>query len=389
MQGLGETTAMLARLRRSMPGGGDVDPAAAGMIETSAFGDNPGGLRMLSYAPAGLAHDAPLVVVLHGCTQTGQAYARDAGWLALADRLGFAVLAPEQRPANNPNRCFNWFEPGDIGSGLGEAASIAAMVEAALVLHHGDPERVFVTGLSAGGAMSAVMLASYPDLFAGGAIIAGLPYGVARGVAEALQAMSRGGRRPAMAPGARTRSRHAPLKVSIWHGDADAVVNVANGADLAAQWTAATGLAAASRQVEHLVARTRTVWRRGSDGAAVELNIVHGLGHGVPLATQGQDGLGRVAPYMLEAGVSSTLEIARFWDLDVPAADGAAVPARAEEQVARDERAPDPAGQTGGGASTGQPEGLAARVLGAVSGHVSPDVHGVIAKALRAAGLLT
>jgi len=389
MQGLGDTTAMLARLRRSMPGL-DAGPGATdGMIETEAFGDNPGALRMLSYAPPGLRPGAPLVVVLHGCTQNGPGYARDAGWLTLADRLGFAVLAPEQRAANNPNRCFNWFEPGDIGRGQGEAASIAAMVAAALAAHRGDPQRVFVTGLSAGGAMSAVMLAAYPERFAGGAIIAGLPYGVARGVPDALRVMGQGDPRSRAALGALVgRRTGTPLRLAIWHGDADHTVNRANGKTLADQWTTATGLDDGSARVEQLSGRTRSVWTGGADGSVVELNIVHGLGHGAPLSTQGPDGLGRAAPYMLETGISSTLEIARFWGL-------AAGAARSSENSA-----PDKASRSGADTHTGasahadpaaadpaRPTGLAGQVLDAVSAHVPADVRAIIAKALRAAGL--
>ena len=148
MAGLGETTAGLARLRKAMqrPSEGADD---AGFAEVRGFGFNPGGLRMLAYTPERLGPEAPLVVVLHGCTQRAGSHARDAGWLTLADRLGFAVLAPEQDTANNPNRCFNWFEPGDIARGAGEAASIQAMIGHMLRTHGLDAQRVFVTGLSA------------------------------------------------------------------------------------------------------------------------------------------------------------------------------------------------------------------------------------------------
>jgi poly(3-hydroxybutyrate) depolymerase len=165
MPGLGETTAMLARLR----GGSTIGQTAAGVMRANnVFGPNPGQLTMLSYRPAQLVPGAPLVIVLHGCTQTAEAYAANAGWLQLAERFGFVVIAPQQAPANNPNRCFNWFARGDVARGGGEAASIAAMVAHAVAEHELDPERVFITGLSAGGAMTAAMLASYPELFAGG-----------------------------------------------------------------------------------------------------------------------------------------------------------------------------------------------------------------------------
>lgn len=381
MPGLGETTAMLARLRRATTTTPLMTPANAALVETTGFGENPGALRMLSYAPSGLAADAPLVVVLHGCTQTAEGHAAAGGWIALADRLGFAVLAPEQTAANNPNRCFNWFEPGDTTRGRGEAASIAAMVAAAIRAHRCDPRRVFVTGLSAGGAMTAVMLAAYPELFAGGAIVAGLAYGVARGVPDAMRVMGRGDGRAAPALGALVQRGDAPpLRLAIWHGDADHTVNAANAQDLARQWTAATGLAKASPEVARQGNRTRSIWRGGAGGSTVELNIVHGLGHGTPLSTKGHGDVGKPAPYMLEAGLSSTLEIAAFWGLSTgdaaarkPAPDPVATPA--------DDAQPRPSPEA-------RPTGVAAQVLDAVSGHVPPQVRDVIAKALRSAGLM-
>src|SRR5665213_3720211 len=158
-------------------------------LAEAPFAPNPGNLRMFRYLPRGLKTGAPLVVVLHGCGQTASGYALGAGWCQLADQLGFAVLAPEQKAVNNPNTCFNWFNPEDITRGEGEAASIAAMIATLTQTHKLDASRVFITGLSAGGAMAAVMLANYPELFAGGAIIAGLPFGAAANVRDALESM--------------------------------------------------------------------------------------------------------------------------------------------------------------------------------------------------------
>lgn len=150
MAGLGETTARLVSARRALRG--STAPSAGGaMTEVRGFGFNPGALRMMTYVPADLPPGAPLVVVLHGCGQDAAGYAQGAGWLTLADRLGFAVLAPQQERGNNPNGCFNWFEPGDSGRSLGEAASIHAMVEHILNTRRLDTDRVFVTGLSAAG----------------------------------------------------------------------------------------------------------------------------------------------------------------------------------------------------------------------------------------------
>ena len=134
---------------------------------------------MFSYAPADIPPKAPLVIALHGCTQTSDEYDHGTGWSSLADSLGFAVVYPQQQPANNPKNCFSWFLPGDIVRGHGEALSIREMVEHAIATFAADRRKVFVTGLSAGGGMASVMLATYPEVFAGGAIIAGLPYGCA------------------------------------------------------------------------------------------------------------------------------------------------------------------------------------------------------------------
>ncbi|QZN98685.1 extracellular catalytic domain type 1 short-chain-length polyhydroxyalkanoate depolymerase [Chenggangzhangella methanolivorans] len=160
------------------------------LTEIESFGADPGALRMLAYAPANLAPGAALVVVLHGCTQSAEDYDAQSGWSALADELGFALLYPEQRRANNPAGCFNWFLAADSARGLGEARSIREMVETMIALRGLDRGRIYVTGLSAGGAMAANLLAGYPDVFSAGALIAGLPCGAAANVTEAFGAMS-------------------------------------------------------------------------------------------------------------------------------------------------------------------------------------------------------
>lgn len=383
MPGLGETTAMLARLRKASP----LASRPSELLErTDNFGSNPGQLAMLSYRPALLAPGAPLVVVLHGCTQTAEAYAVNAGWVALADRFGFMVLAAQQSATNNPNRCFNWFSPGDIERGVGEAASIAAMVARAVDAHDLDERRVFVTGLSAGGAMAAVMLAIYPDRFAGGAVIAGLPFGVARNVQEALGVMSRASGRSATDLGAlvpRPNGGGRLPRLSIWHGDADAVVQVGNARDLARQWSVAAGLPLGPHEVEALAFGARSTWRSSDGAVALELNIVRGLGHGTPLSTKAPGDVGKAAPYMLEAGISSSLEIARFWNIATPAAssdttfkdavDRHATPAPGQLEAPRSLHA--------------DSGGLGHEVMQAL-GQVPAGVQDVIAKALRAAGLL-
>ena len=121
--------------------------------------------------------------------QTAEDYDHGSGWSTLADQYCFALLFPQQIRANNAIRAFNWFEPADSHRGAGEALSIYEMIEQVVNDHSIDPRRIFITGLSAGGAMTSVMLASYPDLFAGGAIIAGLPYVGGLSLMQALDLM--------------------------------------------------------------------------------------------------------------------------------------------------------------------------------------------------------
>src|SRR5262245_49340717 len=151
------------------------DPSSKYVREIQNFGSNPGALRMLTYLPSQAPAGSPLVVVLHGCTQTAAGYDRGAGWSTLADRYGFALLLPEQQRSNNPNGCFNWFNPEDVSRDCGEVYSIRQMIEQIAQEQNIDRQRIFVTGLSAGGAMTSAMLACYPEVFAGGAIVSGLP----------------------------------------------------------------------------------------------------------------------------------------------------------------------------------------------------------------------
>ncbi|MBV9508822.1 MAG: PHB depolymerase family esterase [Caulobacteraceae bacterium] len=330
MAGLGETIGRLARLRLAGAAHGEAASGQA-MAEVKGFGPNPGALRMFLHAPADLPAYAPLVVTLHGCGQGAAAFAGAGGWLALAERLGFAVLAPEQGVLNNLNRCFNWFSPRDVARGKGEAASIAAMIGHAVRVLGLDETRIFVVGLSAGGVMAGALLAAYPELFAGGAIIAGAPYAGTRGLSAGLKLMrqgdGRGGRVLAdlVLQAAAGRARR-PLRLSIWHGAVDEVVNPVNAREITDQWICALGLPPAPVEQVELDRRSRLLWRGPEAGLragpAVELNLVTDMGHGAPLSTLRAGDVGAPAPFMLETGVSSTLEIADFWGLAAPAAFG-------------------------------------------------------------------
>lgn len=289
--------------------------------ETQAFGSNPGQLRMFSYTPTQSAQPLALVVVLHGCGQNAVGYDQGAGWSTLADRYGFAVLMPEQQRTNNPNGCFNWFEPGDTGRGRGEAASIHQMVKTMLRDGSVDPRRVFVTGLSAGGAMTSVMLACYPDTFAAGAVIAGLPYGAASNVQQAFKSMYHCPPQAAKHWGDLVRAAAPPHvqswpRVSVWHGGADRTVVPCNARETIKQWTDVHGLTDAPSLEDTVQGYPRQVWLNGIGQEVVESYTIPHMAHGTPLAP-GDAGseCGAPGPFLLDVGISSSFHIAQFFGL--------------------------------------------------------------------------
>lgn len=344
---LGKLPSLVAELAGS--------PAAAGngrLVALEPPAENPGKLSGFVHVPARSGAPMPLVVVLHGCTQDAAGYDAGSGWSALADAHGFALLYPEQARANNPNLCFNWFEPSDTQRGRGEVASIHAMIEATCIAHPIDRSRIFVTGLSAGGAMAGAMLATYPGTFAAGAIIAGVPYGCASGVGEAFECMS--GRttvRDGAALGDKVRTA-APRpsrwpRVSIWHGTADPTVAAVNADALAAQWANVHGLGAAdvSDQVDGF---PRKAWTADDGAVLVEQYAITGMGHGTPLKPgRGEGRSGTARAHMLDVGISSTDRIAAFFGIDQaasekrsPKADTLPLPSKARPHVSEPKQKP-------------------------------------------------
>lgn len=316
MPGLAETLVTLAAQR---DGGRRRSAGPSRLRSITDFGPNPGQLVMKVRVPASRSARSPLVIALHGCTQSAENYAGESGWLDLADRFGFVVITPEQTRSNNQNLCFNWYEPGDTRHGLGEAASIAAMVSYAIRTFDVDEERVFVTGLSAGGAMASVMLANYPGLFAGGAIVAGLAYGVANSLGEALSAMSQSQPRSPRELGAKVRGATAHAGpwpyVSVWHGQSDGIVRPMAGEAVAQQWCDVHGVAEPAQTARTPDGRDFLVWLSAAGEPVVELHRVAGMGHGVPVKAGGPNGCGKASTYSPEVGISSSLEIALSWGI--------------------------------------------------------------------------
>jgi poly(hydroxyalkanoate) depolymerase family esterase len=290
------------------------------LVETNGFGTNPGDLRMWSFVPAGLQQTAPLVVVLHGCGQNAAGYDQGAGWSTLAEHYGFALLLPEQRRTNNAHGCFNWFNPEDTARDQGEACSVRQMI-ARMVADHGiDQHRIFVTGLSAGGAMTSVMLATYPEVFAAGAVIAGLPFGVASNVREALNGMLQSSSRPSGELGdlVRSASTHqGPWpKLSVWHGSADRTVDPANASEIVKQWLDVHRLPAAPMFEGIVDGHPHQVWWNADGETIVESYTITDMAHGTPLGIADNDErYGAAGAFLIEAGISSSYHIANFFGL--------------------------------------------------------------------------
>ncbi len=290
------------------------------LVETAGFGSNPGGIRMLSFVPGSLQEPRALVVVLHGCGQTAAGYDLGAGWSTLAKRYGFALLMPEQPPSNNANGCFNWFDPEDAARERGEACSIRQMIARMVADHKINERRIFITGLSAGGAMTTVMLAAYPEVFAAGAVIAGLPFGVASNVREALNGMFQSQSRPAGELGdlVRSASNHkGPWpKLSVWHGSADRTVNPANANEIVKQWLDVHDLPSAPMSEGTVDGYPRQIWWNADGETVVESYTITNMAHGTPLGTvDDEERYGAQGAFLIEAGISSSYHIANFFGL--------------------------------------------------------------------------
>lgn len=242
---------------------------------SSSFSNHAGSRDYMLYVPSTYAgRPMPLVVMLHGCTQDPDDFAAGTRMNELAEEFGFLVAYPAQSRKVNQQGCWNWFKGTDQRHGQGEPAVIAGIVGAIAQSHAVDHRRVFAAGLSAGGAMAAILGTAYPDLFAAVAIHSGLPVGAAHDLPTALQAMKSG----------RSGKARAPIAVPaiVFHGDRDRTVHPINGSQVLAD-AVASGSAPVETMTEHGTARggrkyTRRVLSRSGMTVAEEW-VVHGAGH--------------------------------------------------------------------------------------------------------------
>jgi poly(hydroxyalkanoate) depolymerase family esterase len=253
-------------------------PPAGSFVE-GAYANNHGSRRYKLFIPSGAAgKPLPLQVMLHGCLQDPDDFALGTRMNAIAEERHIFVLYPAQSESANQTRCWNWFNPADQRRDQGEPSIIAGMTREVIGSYNIDARRVYIAGMSAGGAMAAIMAATYSDLYAAVGIHSGMPYGAAQNLLAAITAMKDGA-----AIGARLPSKRIPL--IVFHGDQDMMVNSRNGEQLVSQWLG--GAAPAGRQDTATVqaregngrAFTRTRYQDGAGRLVAENWLVHDAGH--------------------------------------------------------------------------------------------------------------
>jgi len=280
---------MLAGLNRIAQPGAAFDPALPdalpGRVVEASYTNDAGTRHYKLYVPASHAAQAaqaaqsaqaapaPLLVMLHGCTQNPDDFALGTGMNALAEEAGCLVAYPAQSQAANPSRCWNWFNAVDQQHGQGEPSIIAGITAEIMARYAVDPRQVYVAGLSAGGAMAAIMGTLYPDLYAAVGVHSGLPFAAAHDLPSAMAAMKGDFRRPPAPASA--------LPIIVFHGDRDTTVHPANGDELVERRRRHPhdAVDVEPGQVPDGHAYTRTLHRRRDGSVHAEHWVVHGSGH--------------------------------------------------------------------------------------------------------------
>jgi len=251
-----------------------VKPGPAGQFISGSHSEGTAGSRdyKLYIPPASFTEPLPLVVMLHGCTQNPDDFAAGTGMNDAALKRGFYVLYPAQTQHANSSRCWNWFKHNHQKRGRGEPALLAGMTKDVMARYNIDPKRVYVAGLSAGGAMAAILGDAYPDLFAAVGVHSGLATGSATNVQTALSVMQTGA-----APAA-ARTTASPPTI-VFHGDKDATVNPVNGEQVLA--ASAGAHKPETKRVKSANGRdyTQRVYKEAGGRVVAEHWAVHGAGH--------------------------------------------------------------------------------------------------------------
>ena len=260
----------------AMHAGGAAAPAdiLPGKFSDATFSNAAGSRHYKLYVPSTYTGAAvPLVVMLHGCTQDPDDFARGTQMNVLAEETGCLVLYPAQSQQANSSRCWNWFSASDQTRDQGEPSIIAGMTRKIMGEYAIDPAQVYVAGLSAGGAMATIMGTLYPELYAAVGVHSGLPYGSAHDLPSALAAMK--------GNIGRSNEKGRTIPIIVFHGDKDTTVHPANGDELIAQGArhVAKDIIVEPGRVPDGHAYTRTLHQRADGSPHAEQWLIHGAGH--------------------------------------------------------------------------------------------------------------
>ncbi len=309
----------------------DAAQVPAGTFDAFSYANRSGSRAYKLYVPARAgALPPPLVVMLHGCTQSADDFAAGTRMNRLAEEHGFLVVYPEQPSTANPSKCWNWFKAQDQARDAGEPSLIAGIASDVAARHGVDTRRIFVAGLSAGAAMAVILGEAYPELFAAVGAHSGLPYRSAHDIPSAMAAMKGGrsgiaGLKTSPSPNAAPRARTAQaVPTIVFHGDRDHTVQQANGIEIALQARTAHAAAKAGGGLRDSMACgtspggrrfSRTLHADAAGRTCVESWTVHGAGH----AWAGGSESGS---YTDARGPDASAEMVRFF-LSVPRAGAA------------------------------------------------------------------
>ncbi len=301
-----------------------LSPAAASaqLVQVSSFGSNPGALDMYKYAPDGMPDDAPLVILLHGCSQQASGMI-PTGFVELADEYQFYLVLPQQRSGNNPVNCFNWAgeygDPANLVRGQGENQSIKQMIDKMKADYSIDSARVYVAGFSSGAAFAAVMMATWPELFEAGAVMSGVPYRCATTVQGAYDCMALGSH-PELKKNpdqwgdlVRAASSYDGVypRVILFHGTSDTTVHPDNMAELIEQWTDVHGIGAAPTATEMVAGHERRRFGAGQ----VEAWRIGGMVHAVAIGDDPDHACGTTGSFVSDKGLCEAYRAVRFFGL--------------------------------------------------------------------------
>ena len=277
-----------------------------------SFANRAGARDYKLYVPSAYhGQELPLIVMMHGCTQTPDDFASGTRMNAVAELKPCFVLYPAQAQHANGSRCWNWFKVGHQKRDRGEPSIIADMTRELIGKYRIDRRRVYVAGLSSGGAMAAVMKTTYPDLYAAVGVHSGLAYGAAHDLASALEAMQGRRRRRAMAAGA----HHDVAPVIVFHGDGDKTVHPRNADEVLAQGLPRDGASTSAprREVQRGQVPdghpfTRTLYQDDAGRVIAEHWLIHGGAHA-------WSGGSRKGSYVDPHGPDATREMLSFFSL--------------------------------------------------------------------------